>query len=131
MDFVLSAEDNMIFNVTLPADETAAPTVLFQLPDSTKVGTVGWSVVCNETSFAGLGPSGFFLPDSQADNTAGAKALEGLADGVNVDGQQVDYFSFPIDSWLILYLSDQFPDIPNQEPCRRLAFPHLLWSCKC
>lgn len=88
MDFILSAEDNMVFNVTPPVDEIAAPTVLFQLPDSTKIGTLKWSVVCNETTFAGLGPSGFFLQDSQADNAAGAKALKGLADGVNIDGQQ-------------------------------------------
>ncbi|GJJ15110.1 hypothetical protein Clacol_009385 [Clathrus columnatus] len=94
MDFVLSAEDNMVFNVTPPTDAISAPTVLFQLPDSTKLGTVSWSVVCNETSFTGLGPSGFFLQDSQADNAAGAKALQGLADGSNVDAQQISFLTY-------------------------------------
>lgn len=94
MDFIMSAEDNMVFNITPPVDEIAGPTVLFQLPDSTKMGTLRWSVVCNETSFVGLGPSGFFLQDSQADNAAGAKALQGLADGVNVDGQQISFLTY-------------------------------------
>jgi len=90
MDFTLSAQNNMIFNITPSKNGTfTPPTVLFQLPDSSQTGTVSWSVVCNETGFDGLGTSKLFLTPSKAANPVGAKALQGLADGSNVNAQQV------------------------------------------
>jgi hypothetical protein len=92
-DFILSAQNNMVFNITPSTNGTfTPPTVVFQLPDPTSQGTVSWSVVCNETTFPGLGTSGLFLEPSQAANAVGAKALQGLANGANVDAQQVSSY---------------------------------------
>ncbi|KIJ27555.1 hypothetical protein M422DRAFT_271225 [Sphaerobolus stellatus SS14] len=95
MDFILTAQDNMMFNITPSNNGTfTPPTVLFQLPDPSRIGTVGWSVVCNETTFAGLGPSGVFLSPSEAANQAGANALQGLANGANVNAQQLSFLTY-------------------------------------
>ena len=80
----------MVFNITPSTNGTfTPPTVLFQLSDPNTPGTVFWKVVCNETTFPGLATSGLFLEPSQAANAVGAKALQGLADGANVNAQQV------------------------------------------
>ena len=80
----------MIFNVTPSTNGTfTPPTVLFRLLDPKTLGTVSWKVICNETTFPGLGTSGLFLDPSQAANDVGAKALQGLADGSNGNAQQV------------------------------------------
>jgi hypothetical protein len=90
MDFHLTAQSNMVFNITPSNNGTfTPPTVLFQLPNPSKVGIISWSVVCNETTFAGMGPSGLFLEDTQAGNAAGAKALQGLANGSVVSAEEV------------------------------------------
>ncbi|GJJ15092.1 hypothetical protein Clacol_009367 [Clathrus columnatus] len=59
MDFVLSAEDNMVFNVTLPTDAISARTICSS-------SLIRLNLVLSR----GLGSSGFFLQDSHVDNTA-------------------------------------------------------------
>ncbi|KAF8512552.1 hypothetical protein BU17DRAFT_54049 [Hysterangium stoloniferum] len=95
MDFILTAQRNMIFNITPSNNGTfTPPTVIFQLPDPSKLGIVSWNVVCNETVFPGTGTSSLFLEDAQASNAAGAKALQGLANGSVVSAEQISFLAY-------------------------------------
>ncbi|KAF8586613.1 hypothetical protein K439DRAFT_1386873 [Ramaria rubella] len=95
LDFILTTQDNMAFNITPSTNGTfTPPTVIFHLLDPMKIGLLAWMVVCNETTFLGLGPSGLFLNDSQAANEAGAKALQELATGSKANAQQISFLTY-------------------------------------
>jgi hypothetical protein len=120
----------MVFNFTPSTNGTfTPPTVQFQLLDAASPGEVSWTVLCNETTFAGLGTSGLFLNESEAANEAGAKALQGLANGTEVNAQQARPKKNCIRSYrLLMAAADQFSDLRFEKSRGWLALLDILWK---
>ncbi|KAJ3270178.1 hypothetical protein HK104_004971 [Borealophlyctis nickersoniae] len=102
MDFTFVAGDNMRFQVT-PSTTNAPPNIQFLLKGDGP-GYAQWSVLCNETGFAGLPASDLFLPENAAssyptsgtgsDPAALKNALKGLNDGTNEIAKQVSFLAY-------------------------------------
>ena len=78
---------------------SSPPTVNIILPSAAGAGdatrTLRVTVVSNETSLTGLDTQALFLPQDGADGSpALEEALQGLADGTNVAGQQVSFLTY-------------------------------------